>query len=65
MSIYLQNKIITKIKENLNFSQTKGMIIASPSKSPPYQYHWIRDSGLVMRVFIDNYKNKYNSNSNK
>ena len=31
------------------------MIIASPSNDPPYKFHWIRDSALVMRVFIDLY----------
>ena len=31
------------------------MIIASPSTNPPYQFHWIRDSCIVIRVIIDLY----------
>ena len=59
----LQNKSLEKLIENINFSERKGMIIASPSNDPPYKYHWIRDSALVMRVVLDKYKktneNKY------
>jgi len=33
-----------------------GIIIASPSDDPPYKYHWVRDSALVMRTFIDMYQ---------
>ena len=60
MSKYLENKILKKIIENINFSKTKGMIIASPSNNPPYQFHWVRDAGLVMRVIIDYYKENKN-----
>ena len=52
---YLEQKILNKILDNCNFSDKKGMIIASPSNDPPYKFHWIRDSALVMRVFIDLY----------
>jgi len=52
---YLEEKILNKILDNCNFSDKKGMIIASPSNDPPYKFHWIRDSALVMRVFIDLY----------
>lgn len=58
-----QNKIIKKIKENLNFSEKPGVIIASPSNSPPYKFHWIRDSALVMRVFINEFIKKKNTQS--
>jgi glucoamylase len=52
---YLEEKILIKILDNCNYSKKKGMIIASPSNDPPYKFHWIRDSALVMRVFIDLY----------
>lgn len=52
---HLEQKILNKILDNCNFSDKKGMIIASPSNDPPYKFHWIRDSALVMRVFIDLY----------
>jgi len=52
---YLQEKIIDKMLENLYFSSKPGTIIASPSTDPPYQYHWIRDAALSMRVFINLY----------
>lgn len=55
MLSYLNSKILQKIIDNMNFSNNKGMIIASPSVSPPYQYHWVRDASLVMRVIIDYY----------
>ena len=25
------------------------------AEDPPYKYHWVRDSALVMRTFIDMY----------
>ena len=52
MSAYLP-KILDRILENTNTTTHKGIIIASPSTVPPYKFHWIRDSALVMRVFID------------
>ena len=52
MSAYLP-KILERILENTNTTTHKGIIIASPSTVPPYKFHWIRDSALVMRVFID------------
>ena len=57
---FLQD-IIYKIYENMDYSSTKGIIIASPSNDPPYKFHWIRDSALVMRVILslienNNYK---------
>ena len=55
MSIYL-NKIIERVYENTESTTNPGIIIASPSEDPPYKFHWIRDSALVMRVFIDMYK---------
>ena len=55
MSIYL-NKIIERVYENTESTTNPGIIIASPSKDPLYKFHWIRDSALVMRIFIDMYK---------
>ena len=55
MSAYL-SKILERIIENTNTTTHKGIIVASPSTIPPYKYHWIRDSALVMRVFIDKYQ---------
>lgn len=49
-------KLLERIIENTNTTTNKGIIVASPSTNPPYKYHWIRDSALVMRVFIDMYK---------
>lgn len=49
-------KIMQRITENTNTMSNIGIIIASPSEEPPYKYHWIRDSALVMRTFIDIYK---------
>ena len=60
MSNHISN-IITKIIENINVTPYNGIIIASPSKEPDYQYHWIRDSALVMRVFIDRYEKTRNN----
>tara|TARA_Y100000996_G_scaffold229300_1_gene180430 strand:- start:2750 stop:3913 length:1164 start_codon:yes stop_codon:yes gene_type:complete len=54
MTAYLP-KILDRILENTNTTTNKGIIIASPSTIPPYKFHWIRDSALVMRVFIDMY----------
>lgn len=54
MSAYL-SKILERIIENTNTTTHKGIIVASPSTTPPYKFHWIRDSALVMRVFIDKY----------
>lgn len=50
------DKILQRITENTNTMSHVGIIIASPSEDPPYKYHWIRDSALVMRTFIDMYK---------
>ena len=55
MSIYL-SKIIERVCENTESTTNPGMIIASPSEDPPYKFHWIRDSALVMRIFIDMYE---------
>ena len=55
MSTYL-NKIIERVYENTESTINPGIIIASPSEDPPYKFHWIRDSALVMRIFIDMYK---------
>ena len=49
-------KIVQRISENTNTTTNPGIIIASPSESPPYKYHWIRDSALVMRTFVDMYQ---------
>ena len=54
MSTYLP-KLLERILENTNTTTNKGIIVASPSTTPPYKFHWIRDSALVMRVFIDMY----------
>ena len=53
---FLINKSLSKIKENIDISSKPGMLIASPSLDPPYKYHWIRDSAVVMRTFIYDYK---------
>tara|TARA_Y100000817_G_scaffold4998_1_gene4321 strand:- start:12117 stop:13268 length:1152 start_codon:yes stop_codon:yes gene_type:complete len=49
------SKIIQSITENTNTTTNLGIIIASPSDDPPYKYHWIRDSALVMRTIVDMY----------
>ena len=49
-------KIVQRITENTNTTTNVGIIIASPSETPPYKYHWIRDSALVMRTIIDMYR---------
>ena len=49
------DKILQRITENTNTMSHVGIIIASPSEDPPYKYHWVRDSALVMRTFIDMY----------
>lgn len=49
------SKIIQRITENTNTTTNLGIIIASPSEDPPYKYHWIRDSALVMRTIVDMY----------
>jgi len=54
-NLYL-DKILQRITENTNTMSHVGIIIASPSEDPPYKYHWVRDSALVMRTFIDMYK---------
>ena len=55
-------KILQRITENTNTTTNVGIIIASPSETPPYKYHWIRDSALVMRTIVDMYrKTKYPS----
>ena len=56
---HLEQKILNKILDNCNFSDKKGMIIASPSNDPPYKFHWIRDVSLVMRAIVYFYKEKY------
>ena len=56
MSYHYVQKVLQRIIENTNTTTNPGIIIASPSESPPYKFHWIRDSALVMRTFIDIYK---------
>jgi len=53
---HLVNKIVSKMLDNFYFTSKPGITIASPSTDPPYQYHWIRDAALSIRVFIDLYK---------
>lgn len=53
---YLENKIVSKMLDNFYFTTKPGITIASPSTNPPYQYHWIRDAALSIRVFIDLYQ---------
>ena len=60
MSSLVMNKVITKLLENIEFSNKKGMIIASPSNNPPYKFHWVRDASIVMKVIIDLYKETNN-----
>ena len=50
------DKILQRINENTNTTTNVGIIIASPSESPPYKYHWTRDSALVMRTIVDMYR---------
>ena len=52
---YISNIAINKIIENYKLSNIKGMIVASPSSSPPYQYHWVRDASIIMNVIIKHY----------
>lgn len=54
MKAYIE-KIMQRIIENTESTTNPGIIIASPSEDPPYKFHWIRDSALVMRIFIDMY----------
>ena len=62
MSYYLEN-ILVKITENIEATPMKGIIIASPSDEPDYKYHWVRDSALVMRPFLEEYNISKNSKS--
>lgn len=63
MNNYIKNLILTKLFQNVNFSGNPGFIIASPSNDPPYKFHWIRDSAIVMKSLIDVYlKNKNTQN---
>ena len=63
MNNYIKNLILTKLFQNVNFSGNPGYIIASPSNDPPYKFHWIRDSAIVMKSLIDVYlKNKTTQN---
>ena len=34
---------------------SNGSIIASPSKKPDYNFHWIRDGAIVIKSLIDTY----------
>ena len=61
MDNHYLNKINQRILENINTTTNVGIIIASPSENPPYKYHWIRDSALVMRTIIDMYKTSKDS----
>ena len=41
---------------------SNGSIIASPSKEPDYNFHWVRDSAIIIKSLIDCYNiNKMNS----
>ena len=53
MDNHYLHKINQRILENINTTTNIGIIIASPSENPPYKYHWIRDSALVMRTIIE------------
>ena len=59
---YISNIAINKIIENYKLSNIKGMIVASPSSSPPYQYHWVRDASIIMNVIIKHYLKTKNNN---
>ena len=54
-------QIKSNLINNINWSKNNGMIIASPSEEPPYVFHWIRDSSLVMKAIIDIYLKKKTS----
>ena len=54
MSLY-RNDILKRILENINSTACNGIIVASPSVEPNYQFHWVRDSALVIRVIINEY----------
>lgn len=60
-NIQLQLKIINKMVENITFSNYPGMSIASPSSSPNYKYHWIRDSAITMKIILKEYKEHKNN----
>lgn len=45
----------------LNNILSNGSIIASPSKDPDYNYHWMRDSAIVMKAIMTLYKDTNNS----
>lgn len=57
MNTNINERILNKIIDNINFCEKKGMVIASPSNDPPYKFHWIRDVSVVMRAIIESYKN--------
>lgn len=40
---------------------SNGSIIASPSTDPDYNYHWMRDSAIVMKAIMTLYKDTNNS----
>jgi len=61
MSKQYIDKIVDRIFENTNTTTNIGTIIASPSDSPDYKYHWVRDSALVLTTIIDLYKSTNDS----
>ena len=53
-NLYL-DKILQRITENTNTMSHVGQSSHLLQNIPPYKYHWVRDSALVMRTFIDMY----------
>ena len=45
--------LINNIFDNFDFE--KGSFKASPSNEPNYNYHWVRDSCLIVNIMIDAY----------
>jgi glucoamylase len=37
--------------------ESPGSVIAAPSQTPDYYYHWTRDAGITMDVVVDLYEN--------
>ncbi|MBK9322369.1 MAG: glycoside hydrolase family 15 protein [Bdellovibrionaceae bacterium] len=52
--IHSEHYLLSNLKDN---SGREGVVIASPSRSNPnYYYHWVRDAGLVVREYVEEYK---------
>ena len=56
----IKQNIINKMSENILFSNYPGMSVASPSTTPNYKYHWIRDSAITMKIILKAYQHTNN-----